>query len=249
MLKSIRATATAAAMVIAGLSVVSVAAAPASAGGYDRAHRYSKSVHITKKVIYQRPAHRGKRWNRRNSRFDRRYNRPPRWAPAYGYRWKKRNRRFYRQRPLRHVVSRTVYVAPRHSGYVYTDRSVAGGLIGAALGALTGSQFGKGSGRTAAIVGGAVIGAVVGGNIGHGMDRTDAVYASRALETAPAGNAVTWTNPDSGNRYTVTPTRTYRDTDGRYCREFTTWGWIGGYEQKMYGTACRMADGSWQTIS
>ncbi len=242
MLKSIRATATAAVMVIAGLAVVSLTAAPAAAGGYDRAHRYSKTVHITKKVIYRRDKRRGKQWNRR-------YNRPPRWAPAHGYRWKKRTRRQYRNRPVRYVVSRTVYAAPRHTGYVYTDRTVAGGLIGAALGALTGSHIGKGSGRTAAIVGGAVIGALVGGNIGQGMDRTDAVYASRALETAPSGNAVTWTNPDSGNRYTVTPTRTYRDTDGRYCREFTTWGWIGGYEQQLYGTACRMADGSWKAIS
>ncbi len=246
MLKSIRATAAAAAMVIAGLAVVSLTAAPAAAGGYDRGQRYSKTVHITKKVIYQRHARRGKRWNRRNAR---RYNGPPRWAPAHGYRWKKRHYRRYRHRPVRHVVSRTVYVAPHYDRYVYTDRSVAGGLIGAALGALTGSHIGKGSGRTAAIVGGAVIGSIVGGNIAQGMDRTDAVYASRALETAPSGNAVTWTNPDSGNRYAVTPTRTWRDTDGRYCREFTTWGWIGGYEQQMYGTACRMADGSWKTIS
>jgi surface antigen len=242
MLKSIKATATATAIAIVGLSVVSFAAAPAGAGGYDRGQRYSKTVHITKKVIYQRDSRRGKRWNRR-------YNGPPRWAPAYGYRWKKRDRRTYRRRPVRYVVSRTVYVAPRHTGYVYTDRTVAGGLIGAALGALTGSHIGKGSGRTAAIVGGAVIGAIVGGNIGQGMDRTDAVYASRALETAPSGNPVTWTNPDSGNRYTVTPTRTYRNAGGQYCREFTTWGWIGGYEQQLHGTACRMADGSWKNVS
>ena len=242
MLKSIRATATATAIVIAGLAVASLIAAPASAGGNDRGKRYSKTVHTTKTVTYQRNRQRAKRWNRR-------YNRPPRWAPAHGYRWKKRARRHYRNRPVRYVVSRTIYTAPRQTAYVYTDRAVAGGLIGAALGALTGSNFGKGSGRTAAILGGAVIGAVVGGNIGQGMDRTDAVYASRALETAPVGKAVTWTNPDSGNKYTVTPTRTWRNADGQYCREFTTWGWIGGYEQKLYGTACRRADGSWKTVS
>lgn len=237
MLNPIKATAIA----ITAMSVIGLTAVPASAGGKGHGERYSRTVHITKKVIVERD---GRRWKR--SRHYRRNGGPPRWAPARGY----RNKRHYRRhRPYRHVAARTVYTAPRHSGYVYSDRAVAGGLIGAALGALTGSHIGKGSGRTAAIVGGAVFGAIVGGNIGQSMDRTDAVYTTETLETAQSGNAVTWSNPDSGNQYTVTPTRTYRKSNGQYCREFTTWGWIGGYEQELHGTACRQSDGSWKNVS
>ncbi len=229
MSKSITATAIA----IFGLAAIGLTATPASAGGYNHGG-YSKTVHITKKVVYQRG---GSRWNRSYRRKARSYRT-----------YKRRN---YRSRPVRRVVTRTVYVAPRHAGYnySYSNRSVAGGLIGAALGAFTGSHIGKGSGRTAAIVGGALIGAIVGNTVAEGMDRTDAVYTSRTLETARTGNAVTWTNPDSGNRYSVTPTRTYRTPSGQYCREFTTWGWIGGYERQLHGTACRQADGSWKNVS
>lgn len=234
MLNPIKATAIA----LTAMSLIAVAAQPASAGGRHHGDRYGRNVHITKKVIVQRH---GKRFKR--ARHYRRNVAPPRWAPAHGYRSKRIHR------PRRHTVIRTIYTVPQHSGYVYSDRTIAGGLIGAALGALTGSNFGKGSGRTAAIVGGAVIGAVVGGNIGQNMDRTDVVYTSNTLETTRTGTAVAWTNPDSGNRYTVTPTRTYRKPGGQYCREFTTWGWIGGYEQKLHGAACRQSDGSWQNVS
>lgn len=69
-----------------------------------------------------------------------------------------------------------------------------------------------------------------------------------ALETAPTGRAVGWKNPDNGNQYRVTPTRTYYDSE-QPCREYTTLATIGGKQQQIYGKACRKADGSWQVVN
>lgn len=38
----------------------------------------------------------------------------------------------------------------------------------------------------------------------------------------------------------------YQDRSGRYCREYQTTGRIGGRQERLYGTACLMPDGSWQ---
>jgi surface antigen len=165
-----------------------------------------------------------------------------------GRRWPRNNRRvvhvYHTPQPVRVVHHNS---APRSAAY--GDRTVIGGLIGAAVGALAGNTIGRGSGRVAAIIGGGIIGAIVGGNVGRSMDRMDAVEAQNALETAPTGQTVSWRNPDSGSEYTVTPTRTYREETGRYCREFTTWGWIDGYEEKLHGTACREPDGTWRRVN
>jgi surface antigen len=80
------------------------------------------------------------------------------------------------------------------------------------------------------------------------MDRVDALETRNALETAKIGQAVTWRNPDSGAQYSVTPTRTWQEESGRYCREFETWGWIDGFEEKLRGTACREPDGAWRRV-
>ncbi|HYW77842.1 MAG TPA: RT0821/Lpp0805 family surface protein, partial [Gammaproteobacteria bacterium] len=57
-----------------------------------------------------------------------------------------------------------------------------------------------------------------------------------------------WRNPDTGNEYSVTPTRTYESEAGP-CREYTIDAIIGGKKEKVYGTACRQADGSWKNVS
>lgn len=119
--------------------------------------------------------------------------------------------------------------------------TVAGGVIGG----LVGSQFGGGAGQVAAAAGGALLGAYLGGNIGKYMDRQDRIEMQRALETAPVGQAVAWKNPDSGNAYRVKPTRTYYQ-DKQPCREYLTEATIGGEKKKIYGKACRQADGSWR---
>ena len=95
---------------------------------------------------------------------------------------------------------------------------------------------------------GGLIGAVVGATIINAMDQNDHAYTHRTLNTARTGDVVTWRNPDSGAQYSVSPTKEYRTHTGQYCREFATWGWIGGYEERLYGTACRMPDGSWRRV-
>jgi surface antigen len=120
-----------------------------------------------------------------------------------------------------------------------------GSLTGGVVGGLLGSQFGSGSGKVMAAAGGALLGAYLGGQIGKTMDRQDRLEMQRALESAPTGRSVGWSNPDNGNRYTVQPTRTYYH-EQQPCREYITKAIIGGKSQQIYGKACRQADGSWK---
>lgn len=125
-----------------------------------------------------------------------------------------------------------------------------GMVIGGALGGLLGAQVDddKRDLRTAAIIAGTMTGAYIGGSIGRSMDELDRMRAYRTLETSRTGVGSTWTNPDSGNQYTVVPTRTYETGSGP-CREYTVDAVIGGRREKVYGTACRQPDGTWRNQS
>ena len=131
------------------------------------------------------------------------------------------------------------------------NKQGGGTLIGGVAGGLLGSQFGKGEGQLVATGIGALAGALVGGQIGKTMDEYDKqmlVKSSRqALEYSPSGNSVEWNNPDSGNRGSITPTKTFKES-GQYCREYIQEVTIGGKKQKAYGKACRQPDGSWKII-
>ncbi len=131
------------------------------------------------------------------------------------------------------------------------NKQGGGTLIGGVAGGLLGSQFGGGEGKLLATGIGAVAGALIGGQVGKTMDEYDRQMASKssrqALEFSPSGSSVEWKNPDSGNRGSITPTKTFREA-GRYCREYTQEVVIGGEKQKAYGKACRQSDGSWQII-
>jgi surface antigen len=126
------------------------------------------------------------------------------------------------------------------------EHEQTGMVIGGVLGGLLGSQVGRGDGRTAAIIIGTLAGTAIGGSIGQSMDETDRMRTNTTLETVRTGVSSRWRNPDSGNSYTVTPTRTY-ETEGAPCREYTIDAVIGGKPEKVYGTACRQPDGSWKT--
>ena len=119
--------------------------------------------------------------------------------------------------------------------------------VGAVLGGLLGAQVGRGTGQLAAVAAGALVGAYLGGNVGRSMDENDRAKTQHTLEAAPTGQPTSWQNPDNGNRYNVTPTRTYEDA-GRPCREYTTEAWIDGKRETVRGTACREPDGSWRSI-
>lgn len=119
-------------------------------------------------------------------------------------------------------------------------------IVGGVLGGVIGSQVGQGAGRTAATIIGTVIGATIGGNVGRSMDDSDRLKTAHALENVRTSVPSTWVNPDTRNSYTVVPTRTFETASGP-CREYTVDAVIGGRVEKVVGTACRQADGSWRT--
>lgn len=131
-------------------------------------------------------------------------------------------------------------------------KQTVGTLAGAGLGALLGSQIGGGRGQLAAVAIGALAGGYFGGQIGHSLDENDRLHAQRAtqqaLETAPSGTTVAWSNPDSGHRGTVTPQPAFQRS-GEVCREYTQQVVIGGKTEQAVGTACRQADGSWRVVN
>ena len=121
---------------------------------------------------------------------------------------------------------------------------------GAVIGGLIGSRFGKGGGQIASTIIGAGVGGLIGNSIGKHLDDKDKQImegrSQYALDRSPSGKAVPWRNPDSGNEGYITPTRTYQDQRGQYCREYTQTVNIGGKVQNAYGLACRQEDGSWK---
>jgi len=122
----------------------------------------------------------------------------------------------------------------------------AGMVIGGVLGGLLGNQVkGDGAGRTAAVIAGTLAGAAIGGAIGRSMDETDRLKTAASLESVRTGVPSTWRNPDSGNEYTVVPTRTYETSVGP-CREYTIDALVDGRKEKVHGTACRQPDGTWR---
>ena len=120
-----------------------------------------------------------------------------------------------------------------------------GMATGAIVGGVVGHQIGHGTGQTIATIGGAALGGFLGNRIGARMDRNDRLKAEHALETSRNGQETTWRNPDTGQRYTVTPTRTYESASGA-CRDFTTVMDIDGRCEHVQGTACRQPDGTWK---
>lgn len=131
-------------------------------------------------------------------------------------------------------------------------KETGGTILGAGTGALIGSQFGHGPGRIVAVAVGTLAGALIGQGVGQSLDRADSLVmqknAQYSLEHTRTNQPTTWVNPDSGNSGEFTPTRTYKNDEGQYCREYTQTVVIGGQEQQAYGTACRQPDGSWLII-
>lgn len=123
-----------------------------------------------------------------------------------------------------------------------------GMVIGGVLGGALGSQIGAGHGRTAAIILGSLAGAAVGGAIGQSMAESDRRNTAQSLESVRTGVPTSWRNPDTGYRYVVVPTRTY-DLSGAPCRDYTVDAVIAGRQERVFGTACRQPDGSWQAVN
>ena len=129
-----------------------------------------------------------------------------------------------------------------------TTQEQQGEIIGGVVGGVIGSQIGSGSGKTAAIIIGTMAGSMIGRQIGQTMDQNDRMYTAQTLNDSRTGETTRWVNPDNGNVYEVTPTRTF-ETESGPCREFTLDATVGGQPgQEVYGTACLQADGSWKLV-
>ena len=122
--------------------------------------------------------------------------------------------------------------------------------LGAAIGGLLGSQYGKGDARVITTAAGTFLGLFLGREIGAQIDVTDEACAREAVGragTVPVGTRITWNNPETGHRGTVTPLGESRaPTTGAYCREYQQTVVVGGRTERAYGTACRQPDGSWK---
>lgn len=125
--------------------------------------------------------------------------------------------------------------------------TVAGAVVGGAVGAL----FGSGTGKVLAIAGGAVLGGITGNLIGAKMDERDKREAQVAMlkaQSSPPGSRINWSNPESGNNGTVEVTREGSDSSGNKCREFKHTAMVDGETREDTGVACQRSDGKWVTI-
>jgi len=121
------------------------------------------------------------------------------------------------------------------------NKAQTGAIGGAAGGALIGQAIGHNTGGTLI---GAAVGSMLGYMVGNEMDKNDKARLNQVYETSPSNRTTTWTNPDTGNQYAVTPQPAYKDNEGRNCREAEILTTIDGKAEKTIGTACR-ENGRW----
>ena len=148
---------------------------------------------------------------------------------------------------MNRILSMIVAVPLLVSAAGCATKQETGVLTGGVVGGAVGSSVGGGG--PGAIIAGGVIGALIGGAIGSTMDQEDRHQAYHALEHNRTREPYSWRNPDTGNSYTVTPTRAYATNAGQQCREYETDAVIRGRRDRVYGTACRQPDGSWQAVN
>ena len=138
-------------------------------------------------------------------------------------------------------------------------------LLGGGLGALVGSQFGKGSGRIGATAGGAVLGALLGSAfVGGGLYDTTPSYrakrrhrhdrrhhrsrhASYRSYDAPSYQSY-YAPAYAPSRLPIQQTVAYDQYPNDYCREYESVVTINGVPQRSHGIACYRPDGSWRII-
>lgn len=132
------------------------------------------------------------------------------------------------------------------------ERETAATVIGAIAGGVIGAQFGHSGGRVVGALVGALFGGILGNAVGKNMDDGDLREANRAFATAsraPVGQTIYWSNSRTGNWGYYRPIRDgHRRFDGLYCREFVTNATINGRTERIYGTACRHPNGTWEAL-
>lgn len=118
-----------------------------------------------------------------------------------------------------------------------------GAVVGAAGGALVGQIIGR---NTEATLIGAAVGTMLGYIVGNEMDKYDRQHLNSVYETGRSGQTSTWSNPDTGNTYQVTPQPAYTaSSSNQPCRKAEIQAIIDGKPETTYTTACRDESGQW----
>ncbi|WP_207478569.1 RT0821/Lpp0805 family surface protein [Arenibaculum pallidiluteum] len=95
-----------------------------------------------------------------------------------------------------------------------------------------------------------VSGALAGHEAARRLSDGDGDRAARAERRAAAENArVEWSNPATGRRGLVEPVRTYENSSGQLCREYTHTLYADGRAETLKGTACREPSGGWRLVT
>ena len=132
------------------------------------------------------------------------------------------------------------------------DGEQIGTATGAVIGGGIGAKMSTGDGKILGAGRGAIFGSWLGKTTGRSLDQMDQQWANDAaqetLETADAGQTNTWSNPDSGNSGTYTPTTERLPQNGQECRDFESTVIIDGQEEQATGRACRQEDGTWKIV-
>ena len=100
-----------------------------------------------------------------------------------------------------------------------------GAAIGGVAGGITGFFLAQDSHRDtqlAAVLAGAAAGGIIGGVIGNYMDQSDQKRVQKALKEVPTNKSRSWTNPQTGHRFTIKPISDIAvDSDGQKYRKAT----------------------------
>lgn len=175
---------------------------------------------------------------------------PPPWAPAYGYRRMHHDDRAERDDGYDQDRDRAAVEFKAASDRIgissgQCNRAAVGTVVGGIVGGVIGHNLLHTRDKNLATVAGVLIGAVVGNRIGRNMDNADVNCTNQILERAPDGQVVRWKNPDSGYQYSITPYKTYKRADGRYCRDYIA---VVRRDKvsKYREVACRTEKGIWK---
>lgn len=126
------------------------------------------------------------------------------------------------------------------------NKAQGGAGLGALGGGLIGSLAGPSKNRGQNALIGAAIGSVAGYAIGNEMDKNDQLQVNQAYERTPDHKPVTWSNPNTGNQYIVTPRSTTHNANGQPCRQAEIESIIDGRRETVVKMACRRPDGVWE---
>lgn len=122
--------------------------------------------------------------------------------------------------------------------------ATTGGVAGALAGGVACAKFVDGESKWLATAGCALVGGVIGGWFGHKLwDEKDEKEAIRILNNSNDGDAMSWKNPDTNNKFKMTLLETSSNSDGQKCRQFEL---VTNGNPSENRNACRNKNGRWK---